>query len=107
MKPCPICRRPTPTTWPNGTLRTYCSRLCSNRVNNARRRADNRYVDEMAVVRLVNGWGVEATRGERIEAVAILTRRGRSASWIAESLHITERTICRYRAELHRREIAA
>jgi DNA-binding NarL/FixJ family response regulator len=85
----------------------YCSALCHNRGNGARRQADNSYVDEMAVVRLVDGWGVDATRGERVEAVAILTRRGRSASWIAESLHITERTICRYRAELHRREVAA
>ena len=91
----------------NGHRAICCSSLCHNRSNGARRRADNSYVDEMAVVRLVNGWGVEATRGERVEAVAILTKRGRSAAWIAESLHITERTICRYRAELHRREVAA
>ena len=106
MIPCPVCSQPMPARR-NGHRAICCSALCHNRSNGARRRADNSYVDEMAVVRLVNGWGVEATRGERVEAVAILTRAGRSASWIAESLHITERTICRYRAELHRRELAA
>ena len=106
MIPCPVCARPMPARR-NGHKAICCSSLCHNRSNGERRRADNSYVDEMAVVRLVNGWDVEATRGERVAAVAILTRRGRSASWIAESLHITERSIYRYRAELTRREVAA
>jgi len=92
----------------NGHRAICCSALCHNRSNGARRRADNSYIDEMAVVRLIDGWGVEATRGERVAAVEILTRRGRSASWIAAHLHITERSVCRYRAELtHRKAVAA
>jgi DNA-binding NarL/FixJ family response regulator len=39
--------------------------------------------------------------------VAILTTRGLSAAVIAERLHTTQRSVWRYKAELHRREVAA
>ena len=103
MKPCPICRRPTPTTWPNGTPHTFCSRLCANRAQIAR----HAEMDEVAVIRLTTGSPVTSTKAERLEAVRLLIARGCSTAVVAERLHTTTRSVWRYRAELHRKALAA
>jgi len=102
MKPCPICRRPTPTTWPNGTPHTFCSRLCANRACNLRHAS----LDEVAVIRLTTGSPVTSTKAERLEAVRLLVSRGYSTAVVAERLHTTTRSVWRYRAELTRRAVA-
>jgi len=86
-------------------LRIYCSRRCTLAANPPR--DYNGSLDEVAVLRLLDGSPVASTKAERRTAVAVLTARGRSASWIAAHLHITARSVTRYRAELHRREVAA
>jgi DNA-binding NarL/FixJ family response regulator len=64
-------------------------------------------MDEMAVVRLIDGSPVTSTKAERLEAVRLLIGRGYSTAVVAERLHTTPRSVWRYRAELHRREVAA
>ena len=107
MIPCLLCRRPIPPTWPTGRLRTFCSRLCANRANVARFAEANRFLDEVAVIRLTTGSPVTSTKAERLEAVRLLVDRGYSTAVVAERLHTTTRSVWRYRAELHRREVAA
>jgi len=88
-------------------LRTFCSRLCANRANNARIAEANRFLDEVAVIRLTTGSPVTSTKAERLAAVDILTTRGLSAAVIARRLHTTQRSVWRYRAELTRKAVAA
>lgn len=57
-------------------------------------------VDDMAVERLIIGSRVNATAGERQQAVAYLTRSGRSARVIAERIGCTQRTVVRHRSRL-------
>jgi DNA-binding NarL/FixJ family response regulator len=64
-------------------------------------------MDEVAVIRLTTGSPVTSTKAERLEAVRLLIGRGYSTAVVAERLHTTPRSIWRYRAELHRREVAA
>lgn len=105
----------------HGQSTNHCSRSCGRRsVVNIARHAEarrlralanaearrlriiaNHDVDDVVVTRLMAGVPVTSTRSERIEAVAYLTMRGRSAVWIAAQLHITTRSVCRYRAELN------
>ena len=103
MIPCPICSKPVPATWPNGRPRTFCSRLCANRANNARHTS----MDEVAVIRLTSGSPVPSTKAERLEAVRLLVGRGYSTRSVAERLHTTTRSVWRYRAELNRKAVAA
>ena len=72
---------------------------CTNPQAHTHRPADMT-VDTMAVVRLLERFPIEPTMGERIEAVRVMTARGHSADYIADWLHVTERTISRYRAAL-------
>jgi len=88
-------------------LRSFCSRLCANRAKSARITEANRFLDEVAVIRLTTGSPVTSTKAERLEAVRLLVDRGYSTAVVAERLHTTPRSIWRYRAELHRREVAA
>jgi len=92
--PCPVCSKPLPEKRSGGRIRTYCSRACYlvDRV------AKNRDIDTVVVDRLCFWGKVTSTRSERIEAVRILTEKGRSASWIAMLLRTTPRSIQRYRA---------
>ena len=69
-------------------------------------RARDADLDEMAVVRLVSGDRVASTKAERLEAVRVLTSRGYSLFTIALRLHMTDRSVSRYRAELHRKAVA-
>jgi hypothetical protein len=63
--------------------------------------ADSGAVDEIVVRRLVNGQPVPgATQAERLEAVRILTLRGRSADEIAAALRVSGRTVERDRKAL-------
>jgi DNA-binding NarL/FixJ family response regulator len=64
-------------------------------------------MDEVVVLRLVSGSRVASTKAERLEATRQLTERGYSIVVIASRLHTTPRSVSRYRAELHRREVAA
>ena len=108
MIPCLLCRRPIPSTWSPGRLRSFCSRLCANRANVARFAESNRFLDEVAVVRLISGSPVTSTKAERLAAVDILTTRGLSATVIAQRLHTTQRSVWRYKAELtHRKAVVA
>jgi DNA-binding NarL/FixJ family response regulator len=107
MIPCLLCRRPIPPTWPTGRLRSFCSRLCANRAKSARITEANRFLDEVAVIRLTSGSPVTSTKAERLAAVDILTTRGLSTAVIAQRLHTTPRSIWRYRAELTRKALAA
>jgi len=85
--------------------RIYCSRRCTLAANPPQ--FHSRELDEVAVGRLIAGDPVHSTKAERLEAVRQLSARGRSASWIATHLHITERSVTRYRAELNTRRAAA
>jgi len=76
------------------TGRLYCSWACYL----ADRVVKERVADSVVIDRLCLGDRTTSTRAERIEAVRILTEKGRSASWIAMLLHTTERSITRYRA---------
>ena len=106
MIPCPFCSQPM-TARRNGHKATYCSLLCANRANAATRIADPGFMDEVAVTRLTSGSPVTSTKAERLEAVRLLIARGCSTTVVAERLHTTTRSVWRYRAELHRREVAA
>ena len=50
---------------------------------------------------------VTSTRAERIEAVKVLSSQGRSASWIADYMRTTARSVVRYRHEIQTRKAAA
>lgn len=103
---CPTCSKPVPPPAPTTRVpRQFCSKPCASRANGAAVSARHATLDEMAVVRLLAGSPVTSTKAERIEAVRVLTGRGRAASWIAEFLHITERSVTRYRAELAARTV--
>lgn len=62
----------------------------------------NASVDEVAVELLISGRPVVATRAERQEAVAVLTRRGMTSTVIAQRLRVATRTVERLRARLAR-----
>ena len=100
MIPCPICSHDM-RPWRSGSHHKTCSAICGHILRAASLRARNTDVDEMAVVRLLEGWVVTSTRAERIEAVRVLTNRGRSASWIADYMRTTARSVERYRHESH------
>lgn len=63
-------------------------------------------IDEVVVDRLIHGECrnplVESNRAERMEATKYLLRRGWSSSHIADYLHVTERSVDRYRDVLKR-----
>jgi hypothetical protein len=108
--PCPVCGTLMPANYGPHLARLYCSKRCAGRgVRTLAHLAEirhasiiaNRDVDDVVVTRLLAGVPVTSTRSERIEAVAYLTLRGRSAVWIAAQLHITTRSVGRYRAELN------
>ena len=107
MIPCLLCHRPIPSTWSPGRLRSFCSRLCANRAKSARITEANRFLDEVAVIRLTSGSPVTSTKAERLEAVRLLVGRGCSTAVVAQRLHTTPRSIWRYRAELTRKALAA
>lgn len=97
---CPICSHPMPATLTNGRPRKVCSRACARQT----RWHGNRDIDDMAVIRiLANDPPSTTTRSERMAAVQVLTTQGRSASWIADQMHVAERSVTRYRSE-NRRE---
>jgi hypothetical protein len=104
---CPVCSALMSPTRSHNKPRAFCSKPCASRANGNVIRTRNADLDEVAVIRLISGSPVASTKAERREATRLLTARGRSASWIAEHVHITERSVTRYRAELHRREVAA
>lgn len=54
-------------------------------------------IDWVVVDRLVAGIPVRSNRAERIEAAAIMTRRGMSAAEIAEQMRCSDRSVVRYR----------
>jgi predicted nucleic acid-binding Zn ribbon protein len=105
--PCPVCSMPMPPRTPWGHQRITCSRSCGISQGNTKRRARSQEVDEVAVIRLIDGSPVHSTKAERFEAMRVLTERGYSLVAIASRLHTTPRSVSRYRAELHRREVAA
>ena len=97
MTHCPDCSAWMPKRLAHSTrLRLSCGPTCPGRNG----------VDDVVVVRLLDGSHVVSTKAERLEAVRVLTDRGRSASWIADRLHTTERSIQRYRAEIATRKAA-
>ena len=93
---CPICGQPA-NLWRHHQLRATCGATCGQIFRAVGCMARNADVDEMAVVRLLEGWVVNSTRSERIEAVRVLTCQGRSIAWIADYLRITTRSVERYR----------
>jgi hypothetical protein len=101
MSTCPICSHDMPARRANGCIRCYCSKPCQDIGTGRTNRANNTRVDEVAVIRLLEGWQVASTRAERIEAVRVLTGQGRSAAWIADYLRTTRRSVERYRHEIH------
>jgi hypothetical protein len=112
MIPCPTCGTLMPSDIRLSRPRLHCSKSCAGRSANTlahlaeisrMRVIAGHDVDDVVVTRLLSGVPVASTRSERIEAVAYLTLRGRSALWIAAQLHITTRSVCRYRAELNQR----
>ena len=107
MIPCPICSQAMSSKNSIGRPRVYCSQFCHNQGNSRLIRSRAAEVDEMAVVRLLAGSKVLSTRGERIEAVRVLTGQGRSASWIADYLRTTRRSVERYRHEITNRRAVA
>jgi hypothetical protein len=56
--------------------------------------------DPIAVELACRGDEVGVSVAERAEAVRRLTASKRSGNTIAERLHVTRRTVCRYRAKL-------
>ena len=108
MTSCLACGRPMSTHDQHGNRPQFCSRPCASRANGNVIRTRNLELDEVAVMRLIAGDPVRSTKAERLEAVRVLTERGQSAAWIAQRLHVTERSVTRHRAELNtRKEIAA
>lgn len=63
-----------------------------------------REVDEAVVDRLIHGEGVDSSVNERIEATRQLTHWGHLRPFIAAQLHVTQRSIGRYRHELFLQE---
>jgi len=61
---------------------------------------DQRGVDEAVVDRLTCGSRVDSIKSERLEATRILSHWGHSIALIAERLHVTQRSVVRYRHEL-------
>lgn len=57
-------------------------------------------VDEVAVDRLVHGERVNSNVSERIEATRQLTHWGYTVNFIAAHMHVTGRSVDRYRHEL-------
>ena len=113
---CPICRRPMPPRLRDSRPRVTCSRPCAIILRSwalwmicphhsylrARRRRDRveREVDAAVVDRLTCGQHVDSARSERLEATRILSRWGRSAAFIAMQLHVSKRSVERYRRDL-------
>lgn len=60
-------------------------------------RGGDTFVDEMAVVRAMDGDRVRCTPYETREAVRRLTERGHSSAWIANRLGVSSRTVVRHR----------
>lgn len=102
MNCCAVCLKPIPPKRHDRPCRpaTYCTRHCAAIGVGIWNRARRAEVDDVAVIRLISGSRVASTKAERVAAVAELTARGRSASWIAAALHVAERSVCRYRAAL-------
>jgi hypothetical protein len=59
-----------------------------------------RGVDEAVVDRLTCGSPVDSIKSERLEATRILSHWGHSMTFIAERLHVSQRSIVRYRHDL-------
>jgi len=57
-------------------------------------------VDAAVVDRLTCGGRVDSIKSERLEATRQLTRRGRSAAFIADLLRVSQRSVQRYQHEL-------
>ena len=98
---CPICSQAKNYLY-HSRVRVYCSRACRDEAN----RKVDAPVDEMAVVRLLEGWRVASNRPERVEAVRVLTAQGRSIAWIADHLRTSTRSVERYRHEIQTRKAA-
>jgi len=106
MTTCPVCSHPMlAIRWRHPVH--YCSRRCQYIGSKAVQLAHQMEMDEVVVLRLVSGSRVASTKAERLEATRQLTERGYSIVVIASRLHTTPRNVSRYRAELHRREVAA
>lgn len=104
MTTCPVCGQPMSLTRTNRRARKVCSQSCGAR----QLRTHQSEVDPVAVARLVAGDPpARTTRAERTAATAVLTRRGRSYTQIADHLHITARSVARYVHELHNQKEAA
>lgn len=58
--------------------------------------------DHVVVDRLAGGVKVQSTLTERLTATTALGRMGMSASQIAARLHVSARTVERYRVELRK-----
>jgi hypothetical protein len=101
MTTCPVCGHLIDQAGaPRSRPRQTCSRSCGWILGHWLLSAGQSRVDAMAVERLVTGHPVDSTRGERLTATAILTRRGYSILDIAGLLRVTPKSISRYRFEL-------
>lgn len=99
---CTVCGNPIPADRPN---QLTCSRICGYTQGSWTHVAHQSEVDFIAVARMVAGDPPEhTTRGERIEATRILTRRGHTLRQIGELLRVTPSCVGRYR---HERKAAA
>jgi len=59
-----------------------------------------RRVDEAVVDRLTCGGHVDSIRSERLEATRVLSHWGHSSGFIADLLHVSQRSVERYRHDL-------
>lgn len=101
LVPCPMCGKLMNDRHSNGYRRIYCSNSCVAVSTNQKRMANQAIIDPIAVARLVSGDAPEVTtKGERLLATKYLTEFEYSIPQIAERLHVTERSVNRYRLQI-------
>ena len=100
---CPVCQSPMPAMQ-RRVAGEFCSRRCCGIALNRRSPEASRELDDVVLMRLIDGWPVASTKAERLEASRMLTERGMSVAHIARGMGIKPRSVSRYRAELSQRE---
>jgi hypothetical protein len=71
-----------------GVAGEFCSRRCCGIALNSRSPEANRELDDVVVMRLIDGWPVASTKAEPLEALRMLTERGLSIAHIARGMGI-------------------
>lgn len=103
MNQCEWCREDIPNGHPSRPRR-FCNKVHAALWQSRFQILQSEDIDEVVVDRLIHGEChdplTQSNKAERMEATRTLLRKGWSSSHIADYLHITERSVDRYRDDL-------